>query len=51
LDPDRISGVIRYGKHAFTKDGSLAVLYGNLGVDGAIVKTDVGDQRRAWDGT
>ena len=33
------SGVIRDGEHAFSKDGGLAVLYGNLALDGCIVKT------------
>ena len=39
LDLDRTSGVIRDVEHAFSKDGGLAVLHGNLAVDGAIVKT------------
>ena len=39
LDTDRAKGVIRDVEHAFSKDGGLAVLYGNLAVDGAIVKT------------
>jgi dihydroxy-acid dehydratase len=39
LDLDREAGVIRDLEHAFSKDGGLAVLYGNLAVDGAIVKT------------
>lgn len=39
LDLDRASGVIRDAQHAFSQDGGLAVLYGNLAVDGAIVKT------------
>ncbi len=39
LDTDRESGVIRDVEHAFSKDGGLAVLYGNIAVDGAIVKT------------
>ncbi|PNG27456.1 dihydroxy-acid dehydratase [Methylocella silvestris] len=38
-DVDRASGVIRDVEHAFSKDGGLAVLYGNLAEDGAIVKT------------
>jgi dihydroxy-acid dehydratase len=33
------SGVIRDAEHAFSKDGGLAVLYGNLAPDGCIVKT------------
>jgi dihydroxy-acid dehydratase len=39
VDLDRASGVIRDAAHAFSKDGGLAVLYGNLAEDGAIVKT------------
>ncbi len=39
LDVDRANGVIRDVGHAFSKDGGLAVLYGNLAVDGCIVKT------------
>ncbi|OYU37149.1 dihydroxy-acid dehydratase [Novosphingobium sp. PASSN1] len=39
LDLDRESGVIRSAEHAFSKDGGLAVLFGNLAKDGCIVKT------------
>ena len=39
LDTDRAAGVIRTAEHAFSKDGGLAVLYGNLAEDGCIVKT------------
>jgi dihydroxy-acid dehydratase len=39
LDLDRAKGVIRDAEHAFSKDGGLAVLYGNIALDGAIVKT------------
>jgi dihydroxy-acid dehydratase len=39
LDRDRSGGVIRDADHAFSKDGGLAVLYGNLAEDGCIVKT------------
>ncbi len=39
LDTDRNTGVIRDAAHAFSKDGGLAVLFGNLAVDGCIVKT------------
>ena len=39
LDLDRESGVIRSAEHAFSKDGGLAVLYGNIARDGCIVKT------------
>ncbi|MEG9268095.1 dihydroxy-acid dehydratase [Qipengyuania sp. Mu-71] len=39
LDLDRENGVIRSAEHAFSKDGGLAVLYGNIARDGCIVKT------------
>ena len=39
LDDDRSKGVIRDFEHAFSKDGGLAVLYGNVARDGCIVKT------------
>lgn len=39
LDRDRKEGAIREKKYAFNQDGGLAVLYGNLAEDGAIVKT------------
>jgi dihydroxy-acid dehydratase len=39
LDLDAEAGCIRDVKHAYTADGGLAVLYGNLAPDGAIVKT------------
>jgi dihydroxy-acid dehydratase len=39
LDVDREKGAVRDGGHAFSLDGGLAVLYGNLAVDGCIVKT------------
>jgi dihydroxy-acid dehydratase len=39
LDQDRAGGVIRDADHAFSKDGGLAVLYGNLAEEGCIVKT------------
>ena len=39
LDLDREAGVIRDAEHAYSKDGGLAVLYGNLAEDGCIVKT------------
>jgi dihydroxy-acid dehydratase len=39
LDMDRASGCIRDTGHAYTPDGGLAVLYGNLAPEGAIVKT------------
>ncbi|MFB0611583.1 dihydroxy-acid dehydratase [Aurantiacibacter poecillastricola] len=39
LDLDRAGGVIRSKDHAFSQDGGLAVLYGNIARDGCIVKT------------
>src|SRR5690606_13450313 len=39
VDADRENGVIRSKEHAFSQDGGLAVLYGNLAEDGCIVKT------------
>lgn len=39
LDTDRTSGCIRDFDHAFVKDGGLAVLKGNIAVDGCVVKT------------
>ena len=39
LDTDRENGVIRSAKHPFSKDGGLAVLFGNLAPEGCIVKT------------
>ncbi len=38
-DLDRAEGAIRDAAHAYSKDGGLAVLYGNLAEDGCIVKT------------
>ncbi|WP_327753899.1 dihydroxy-acid dehydratase (plasmid) [Sphingobium sp. SJ10-10] len=39
LDTDRENGVIRSAEHPFSKDGGLAVLYGNIAPEGCIVKT------------
>ena len=39
VDADRVNGVIRSVEHAFSKDGGLAVLSGNIALDGCIVKT------------
>ncbi|QIE56468.1 dihydroxy-acid dehydratase [Pikeienuella piscinae] len=39
LDRDQKDGCIRSGEHAYSKDGGLAVLYGNIAEDGCIVKT------------
>ncbi len=38
LDTDSREGCIRSVEHAYTKDGGLAVLFGNLAVDGCVVK-------------
>jgi dihydroxy-acid dehydratase len=39
LDDDRISGCIRNKEHAYSQDGGLAVLFGNIARNGCIVKT------------
>lgn len=39
LDTDRSAGCIRDMEHAYTKDGGLAVLFGNIAQDGCVVKT------------
>ncbi len=39
LDTDRANGCIRDIAHAYTKDGGLAVLFGNIAQDGCVVKT------------
>ncbi len=39
LDTDRAEGCIRDLQHAYTKDGGLAVLFGNIAKDGCVVKT------------
>ena len=39
LDTDRSTGCIRDLEHAYTKDGGLAVLFGNIAHDGCVVKT------------
>ncbi|MFE7213429.1 dihydroxy-acid dehydratase [Streptomyces sp. NPDC057611] len=39
LDTDAADGCIRSAEHAYSKDGGLAVLKGNLAVDGCVVKT------------
>ncbi len=39
LDTDRATGCIRDVKHAYSKDGGLAVLFGNIAQDGCVVKT------------
>ena len=47
LDKDRVKGVIRSKENAFTKDGGLAVLYGNIAEKGCIVKT-AGVDEEIW---
>jgi len=47
LDRDRAKGVIRAKENAFTKDGGLAVLYGNIAEKGCIVKT-AGVDEEIW---
>ena len=39
LDTDRKNGCIRDIEHAYTKDGGMAVLFGNIAQDGCVVKT------------
>ena len=39
LDTDRVNGCIRDIEHAYTKDGGMAVLFGNIAKDGCVVKT------------
>ncbi|GAA4086072.1 MULTISPECIES: dihydroxy-acid dehydratase [Actinomadura] len=47
LDLDRAEGCIRDAEHPYTTDGGLAVLYGNIAPDGAIVKT-AGVEEELW---
>ncbi|OQX28817.1 MAG: dihydroxy-acid dehydratase [Spirochaeta sp. LUC14_002_19_P3] len=52
LDTDRAEGCIRDVSHAYSADGGLAVLYGNLAEDGAVVKTaGVDDSIHTFSGT
>lgn len=44
LDEDRSNGCIRSVASAYSKDGGLAVLYGNIAVDGCVVKTSGVDE-------
>ncbi len=39
LDLDRENGCVRDGAHAYSQDGGLAVLFGNLAPDGCVIKT------------
>ncbi len=48
LDLDRKTGAIRCPEHAFTQDGGLAVLYGNLAAEGCVVKT-AGVDESIWE--
>jgi dihydroxy-acid dehydratase len=47
LDTDAAEGCIRDRAHAYTVDGGLAVLHGNLAVDGAVIKT-AGIEEELW---
>lgn len=47
LDADRACGCIRDIEHAYTKDGGLAVLSGNIAQDGCVVKT-AGVDEKIW---
>ncbi|MBR7028602.1 MAG: dihydroxy-acid dehydratase [Bacteroidaceae bacterium] len=47
LDKDRATGCIRDLEHAYTKDGGLAVLFGNIATDGCVVKT-AGVDESCW---
>ncbi|MFN8079087.1 MAG: dihydroxy-acid dehydratase [Kineosporiaceae bacterium] len=52
LDLDRESGCIRSAEHAFSQDGGLAVLTGNIAPDGCVVKTaGVDDALLVFEGT
>lgn len=51
LDDDRAEGCIRSLEHAFSTEGGLAVLYGNIAVDGCVVKTSgVDDDNLVFEG-
>jgi dihydroxy-acid dehydratase len=51
LDVDAATGCIRDGQHAYTADGGLAVLYGNLADEGAVIKTaGIPDDLREFEG-
>lgn len=47
LDTDRAEGCIRDIEHAYTKDGGLAVLFGNIAQDGCVVKS-AGVDKSCW---
>jgi dihydroxy-acid dehydratase len=44
LDEDRATGCIRSAEHAYSSDGGLAVLFGNIAEDGCVVKTSGVDE-------
>jgi dihydroxy-acid dehydratase len=52
LDTNRATGCIRDLEHAYSSDGGLAVLFGNLATEGAIVKTaGVPEELHRFEGT
>ena len=52
LDTDRAEGCIRSGEHAFSQEGGLAVLVGNIALNGCVVKTaGVDDALLVFEGT
>ena len=52
LDTDRAEGCIRSGAHAFSQEGGLAVLVGNIALNGCVVKTaGVDDALLVFEGT
>jgi len=52
LDTDRAEGCIRSVEHAFSQEGGLAVLYGNIAVNGCVVKTaGVDESIHVFEGT
>ena len=52
LDEDRAEGCIRSLEHAYSKEGGLAVLYGNIAGDGCVVKTSgVDDELLIFEGS
>jgi dihydroxy-acid dehydratase len=44
LDDDRVDGCIRSLENSFSKEGGLAILYGNIAEDGCVVKTSGVDE-------
>ncbi|WP_313647068.1 dihydroxy-acid dehydratase, partial [Pseudomonas sp.] len=52
LDDDRENGCIRSFEHAYSQEGGLAVLYGNIALDGCVVKTaGVDESIHVFEGT